>query len=152
MAAMTVTGQAPRRSNGCLWGCLAILAFIFLPVMLAGGYGAWFLYQGFRHDPVLRTVTELTRRDGLAHQVLGNDIAVTGVAGNVFTFMPGIGSHTSYQVTVEGDKAGGILDVEAETSGGQVEIRSMILTTPNGGRYDLLHNVVLTEPSGSQSI
>jgi hypothetical protein len=152
MAAMTVTGQAPRRSNGCLWGCLAILAFIFLPVMLAGGYGAWFLYQGFRHDPVLRTVAELTRRDGLAHQVLGNDITVTGVAGNAFSFMPGIGSHTSYQVTVEGDKASGILDVEAETSRGQVEIRSMILTTPNGGRYDLLHNVVLTEPSGSTSI
>jgi hypothetical protein len=152
MAAMTVTGQAPRRSNGCLWGCLAILAFIFLPVMLAGGYGAWFLYQGFRHDPVLRTVAELTRRDGLAHQVLGNDITVTGVAGNAFSFMPGIGSHTSYQVTVEGDKASGILDVEAETSRGQVEIRSMILTTPNGGRYDLLHNVVLTEPSGSESI
>ena len=152
MAAMTVTQQAPRRSNGCLWGCLAVLAFIFLPVMLAGGYGAWFLYQGFRHDPVLRTVTELTRRDGLAHQILGDDIQVTGVAGNAFSFMPGLGGHSSYEVTIEGDKTSGTLDVEADTPHGQVEIRSMILTTPDGGRYDLLHNVVLTEPSGSESI
>ncbi len=152
---MTVTeqtGQTPRRSNGCLWGCLAVLAFIFLPVILAGGYGAWFLYQGFRHDPVLRTVTELTRRDGLAHQVLGDDIQVTGVTGNAFSFAPGFGSRTEYEVTVEGDKSSGTLDVEANMPHGQVQIRSMVLTTPNGGRYDLLHNVVLTEPSGSESI
>lgn len=157
MPAMTVTerpqnAHAPRRTNGCLWGCLAVLAFIFLPVILAGGYGAWFLYQGFRNDPVLRAVTELTRRDGLAHQVLGNDIEVTGVEGNAFSFAPGFGSRTSYEVTVEGDKASGILDVEAATRHGRVEIRSMILTTPSGGRYDLLHNVVLTEPSGATSI
>jgi hypothetical protein len=152
MAMMTVTQQTPRRSNGCLWGCLAVLAFIFLPVMVAGGYGAWFLYQGFRHDPVLRTVTELTRRDGLAHQILGDDIEVTGVTGNAFSFVPNIGSRADYQVTVEGDKASGTLDVEADTAHGQVNIRSMILTTPNGGRYDLLHNVVLTEPTDSTSI
>jgi len=152
MPPMTVTQQTPRRSNGCLWGCLAVLAFIVLPVILAGGYGAWFLYQGFRHDPVLRAVTELTRRDGLAHQILGDDITVTGIEGNAFSFMPGVGSHTSYEVSVEGDKASGILAVEADTPHGQVEIRSVILATPNGGRYDLLHNVVLAEPAGSASI
>lgn len=152
MTVMEQTGQTPRRSNGCLWGCLAVMAFIFLPVILAGGYGAWFLYQGFRHDPVLRAVTELTRHDGLAHQVLGDDIEVTGVAGNAFSFVPGMGGRSSYEVTIEGDKASGTLDVEAATPHGRVEIRSMILTTPNGGRYDLLHNVVLTEPSGSESI
>ncbi len=149
---MTMTQQAPRRSNGCLWGCLAILAFIFLPVIVAGGYGAWFLYQGFRHDPVLRTVSELVRRDGLAHQVLGDDIHVTGMDGNAFSFVPGLGARTDYEVTLTGDKASGTLDVEADTSHGQVQIKSMILTLPNGGRYDLLHNIVLTEPSGSESI
>ena len=69
-----------------------------------------------------------------------------------FSFAPGFGSRTSYEVTVEGHKASGILHVEAATRHGRVEIRSMILTTPTGGRYDLLHNVVLTEPSGSTSI
>jgi hypothetical protein len=85
MTPMTMTQQAPRRSNGCLWGCLAVLAIIFLPLIAAGGYGAWFLYQGFRHDPVLRTVAELARRDGLAHQVLGDGIHITGVEGNAFS-------------------------------------------------------------------
>jgi Cytochrome oxidase complex assembly protein 1 len=149
---MTMTQQAPHRSNGCLWGCLAVLAIIFLPLIAAGAYGGWFLYQGFRHDPVLRTVAELARKDGMAHQILGNDIHVTGVSGNAFSYVPGLGAHTDYEVTLSGDKASGTLDVEADNSHGHVDIKSMILTTPNGGRYDLLKNIVLTEPSGSMAI
>lgn len=149
---MTMTEQTPRRSNGCLWGCLAILAIIFLPMIAAGGYGAWFLYQGFHRDPVLRAVAELARRDGLAHQILGNDIRITGVEGNAFSYAPGLGAHTGYEVTLAGDKASGTLDVEADNSTGHVDIKSMILTVPNGGRYDLLHNLVLSEPNGSTSI
>ena len=146
---MTTTPEpAPRRSNGCLWGCLAVLAIVFLPLLIAGGYGAWFVYQGFKHDPVLRTVTVLLRQDGLAHRVLGNDIHVTGMQGNAFSFVPGLGSHTDYEVTLSGDKASGILDVEADTSHGRVDIKSMILTIPQGGRYDLLRNVVLQQPRG----
>jgi hypothetical protein len=149
---MTMTQQAPRRSHGCVWGCLAILLVLFLPAIVAGGYGAWFLWQGFRNDPVLRTVAELTRKDGLAHRVLGDGIHVTGVAGNAFSFVPGLGSHVDYEVAIAGDRAAGILDVEADTSHGKVEVRSLILTLPNGGRYDLLKDRVLTEPSGSVSI
>jgi hypothetical protein len=149
---MTMTQPPPRRSNGCLWGCLAVLAVIFLPMMLAGGYGAWFLYQGFRHDPVLRIVAELARHDGLAHQMLGDDIHVTGVEGNAFSYVPGLGAHTDYEVTLAGDKASGTLDVVANTAHGRVEIKSMILTLPNGGRYDLLRNIVLQPPRGAVSI
>jgi|SRR5579871_1892788 len=151
---MTIISQpAPRRSNGCLWGCLAVMAVILLPFVAAGGYGAWFLYQGFRNDPVLRTVTTVLRRDGLAHQVLGDDIHVTGIEGNAFSFVPGMGTHTDYEATLTGDKASGTLDVEADTSHGRVDIKSMILTMPNGGRYDLLRNLVLQQPRGdTQSI
>ena len=144
----SLPGQAPRRSNGCLWGCLAVIAVVALPFILAGGYGAWFLYQGFRHDPVLRTVTMLLRRDGLAHQVLGDDIRVSGIEGNAFSFVPGLGTHTDYEVTLSGDKASGTLDVEADTSHGRIDIKSMILTMPHGGRYDLLRNLVLQQPRG----
>ena len=149
----SLPGQAPRRSNGCLWGCLAVIAVVALPFILAGGYGAWFLYQGFRHDPVLRTVTMLLRRDGLAHQVLGDDIRVSGIEGNAFSFVPGLGTHTDYEVTLRGDKASGTLDVEADTSHGRIDIKSMILTMPHGGRYDLLRNLVLQQPrSDTESI
>ncbi len=152
MPPMTMTQPAPRRSNGCLWGCLALLLLFFLPVIVAGGYGAWFLWQGFRNDPVLRTVAELTRKDGLAHRVLGDDIHVTGIGGNAFSFVPGLGSHVDYEVVIAGSRATGTLDVEADTSRGRVEIRSMILILPNGGRYDLLQDRILTEPSGALSI
>lgn len=149
---MTMTQPAPRRSNGCLWGCLAVLALIFLPVVLAGGYGAWFLYQGFRNDPVLRIVAELTRHDSLAHQVLGEDIHVTGVDGNAFSYVPGLGAHCDYEVTLAGDKASGTLDVVADNGHGRIEIKSMILTMADGGRYDLMRNIVLAEPTGSTVI
>jgi hypothetical protein len=149
---MTMTQPAPRRSNGCLWGCLALLLVFFLPVVLAGGYGAWFLWQGFRNDPVLRTVAELTRKDGLARRVLGDGIHVTGVAGNAFSFVPGLGSHIDYEVAIAGSRATGVLDVEADTARGRVEIRTLILTLPDGARYDLLKDHVLPEPNGSVSI
>ncbi|HEY4274274.1 MAG TPA: cytochrome c oxidase assembly factor Coa1 family protein [Rhizomicrobium sp.] len=150
---MSLTQQTPpRRSHGCLWGCLAVLLIFFLPVVLAGGYGTWFLWQGFRNDPVLRTVAQLTRKDGLARRVLGDGIHVTGVGGNAFSFVPGQGSHADYEVAIAGDRAAGVLDVESDTSSGKIEIRSMTLTLPDGGRYDLLHDRVLTEPSGSVSI
>ena len=52
------TYYTPRRSNGCLWGCLIVLLIIVLPPALLGGYGAWFLYDGYRHSPVLKVVNE----------------------------------------------------------------------------------------------
>ena len=129
-----------------------MVAILFLPILLAGGYGTWFLWQGFRHDPVMRTVTELVRRDGLAHQVLGDNVHVVGMSGNAFSYMPGTGSRSEYEVRLEGSKAEGTLDVEAETQGGHVNVTTMILTTANGGRYDLLHNQILTPGAGATSI
>jgi hypothetical protein len=147
-----MTQTARPRAHGCFWGCLAILALVFLPVLLAGGYGTWFLWQGFRHDPVLRMVTQLVRRDGLAHQVLGDDVRVAGVYGNAFSYVPGMGSHSDYEVRLEGSKGQGTLEVEAETRDGRVNVTTMVLTASDGGRYDLLHNQILAPGSGPMSI
>lgn len=149
---MSSAQTATPRSHGCLWGCLAIVAFLFLPVLLAGGYGAWFVWQGFHNDPVLRTVSELVRRDGLAHQVLGDDIRVAGVEGNAFSYVPGLGSRNAYTVRLSGSRARGRLEVEARTHRGQITVTSMILTASDGGRYDLLHNQILTPGGGATSI
>ena len=86
-----MTGNAQPRSHGCFWGCLGIVAILFLPVLLAGGYGTWFLWQGFRSDPVMRSVSELVRRDGLAHQVLGDDVRVVGHDRQCFLLHAGHG-------------------------------------------------------------
>ncbi len=48
----------PRRGHGCLWGCLVLLIILAIPPTLIGGYGAWFLWQGYRRDPVLRVVAK----------------------------------------------------------------------------------------------
>ena len=149
---MTGSQNTQPRSHGCLWGCLGVVALLFLPVLLAGGYGTWFLWQGFCHDPVMRTVTELVRRDGLAHQVLGDDVQVVGMTGNAFSYVPGMGSHSDYEVRLEGSKAEGTLEVEADTRHGKVNVTTMILTTQDGGRYDLLHNQILTPEKGAISI
>ena len=147
-----MTENTRPRSNGCFWGCVGVLVLLFLPVMLAGGYGTWFLWQGFRRDPVLRTVIQLVRDDGLAHQVLGSDVHVAGIDGNAFSYVPGMGSHSDYEVRLEGSKGEGMLEVEAETRRGHVDVTTMILTTSDGGRYDLLHNQILAPRSGQTSI
>jgi len=101
---------------------------------------------------VLRTVTELVRRDGLTHQVLGDDVHVAGVYGNAFSYVPGMGGHSDYEVRLEGSKGEGMLEVEAETRGGHVNVTTMILTASDGGRYDLLHNQILTPKNGATAI
>ena len=134
---------APARSgHGCLFGCLGALAVLLLPVLLVSAYGAWFFYQGFRNDPTLRAVSELVRHDGMAEQVLGEDIRVTGVEGNAFSFMSGMGARSAYSVALTGSKASGTLAVEAETDHGHVHVQSMILTGPDGVRYDLMQHTM----------
>ena len=127
----------PRRSNGCLWGCLILALIVILPPALLGGYGAWFLYDGYRHSPVLRVVSELVRSDGMAQQVLGSGAVVTGVDGNVFSWMPGKTSH-AYEVSLEGPKGEGHLAVTSHTGLSGMKLDSAILTGPDGRRYDLL--------------
>ena len=90
--------RQPVSGHGCLFGCLGALAVLLLPELLVSAYGAWFFYQGFRHDPVLQAVSELVRHDGMAEQVLGEDIRITGVEGNAFSFMSGMGAHSAYSV------------------------------------------------------
>ncbi|HWA68481.1 MAG TPA: hypothetical protein VG821_01445 [Rhizomicrobium sp.] len=132
----------PRRSNGCLWGCLIVILILMLPVVVTGGYAAWFVTQGYRHNPVLRVVGELVRRDGMAQQVLGYGAAVTGVEGNYFSWMPGM-SRNGYDVTLEGPKGQGHLAVTAHEGRAGPKLDSAILTGPDGRRYDLLKHQAL---------
>jgi hypothetical protein len=149
---MTVISP-PRSHHGCLWGCLAVLAFIFLPILLAGGYGAWFLYQGYQRDPVLAGVVELVRKDGMAETVLGENIHVTGIEGGMFSYMWGGGeTGGSYVVDLEGSKARGALHVTARTANGRLTVQDMILDGPGGARYDLLHHTVRPGDNPTTSI
>jgi hypothetical protein len=152
---MTLIQQSPpRRTHGCLWGCVAVLAFIFLPVLVAAVYSAWFFYQGYRRDPVLHGVIELVRQDGLAEEVLGEDIHVTGIEGSALSYMWGQGeSGGSYVMDLEGSKGQGALDVTAFSQQGHLSVRSMVLAGPDGAHYDLLHHTTIRPGRGvTQSI
>ena len=138
-----------RSGLGCLKGCLLALGLILLPVVLVGGYGAWFVWQGFRHDPTLIAVGELVRRDGMAEAVLGDDIRITGVTGNAFSFVPGIGSRSAFVVSLAGSKASGTLAVQSHMENGRARIDAMILSGPDGTRYDLMHHGITPMPGGT---
>src|SRR5579872_5011347 len=100
----------PRRSNGCLMGCLIFVLIVTIPPILAAAYGAWYLWEGYRHNPAYRLAADLVRRDGMIQQVLGEDPAITGLEGNIFSWMPGVASD-SYSVTLEGPKGEGSLAI-----------------------------------------
>lgn len=133
----------PSSSRGCLWGCLGVAVIVLAPLLFAWGYGAWVVYTGFRENPVMRAAIEMTQRDGLAQQALGQGIIVTGVASNIFTFMPGMGVRNGYALELSGSKGSGTLAVTSHGRGSQAKIDSMILTGPDGRRYDLLSDTVL---------
>jgi len=129
----------PRRGNGCLWGCLIVILIFSLPVVLTGGYTAWFLMDGYKRNPVLRVAGELVREDGMARQVLGRGATVTGVEGNYFSWMPGL-SRNGYEMSLQGPKGEGHLSVTAHDG---TQLDSAILTGPDGRRYDLLKHRAL---------
>src|SRR5882757_3743000 len=119
-----------KRGNGCLWGCLILLLILCLPPILAGGYGAWFLYDGYKRSPVLRVVGELVREDGMAQQALGFGAVITGV---------------------EGPKGQGHLAVTAHhATFGAPKLDSAILTGPDGRRYDLLKHQQLPDDGAAR--
>lgn len=141
-----ITPPAPRRSNGCLWGCLIAVLIVSLPVVLTAAWGTWFFYEGWRHNPVMRATAEFVRQDGMARLALGNDIHITGLEGGAFAAVAGLGSHSDYSVELEGSKGDGNVEVTADMLGGQVKFRSMILTGPDGSRYDLLNHMAQPAP------
>jgi hypothetical protein len=87
-------------------------------------------------------VGELVREDGMARQVLGNNVTITGVESNYFSWMPGE-ANNAYEVTLEGSKGEGRLSVTAHYGVGAPVLDSAILTGPDGRRYDLLKHAIL---------
>jgi hypothetical protein len=126
---------------------------ISLPFMISWGYGLWFLWQGFRDNPMLRTAIEMTQKDGLAQRVLGTPITVRGVAGNEFSFVAGQGARNNYVLRLEGPRGEGTLAVKSHAERGQPKIDEMTLTGPGGEQYDLLHHApVPSAGNGAQPI
>jgi hypothetical protein len=122
---------------------------VLLIVSLPGIFAGWFFWQGYRHDPALRAVTELVRHDGTARRVLGENIRITGVESRSSAFALGLFSQNNYGVELEGSRGKGRLEVHSHTERSGVKIDALRLTGPDGRRYDLLNHSVLPAPPGA---
>jgi hypothetical protein len=88
----------------------------------------------------------------MAEQVLGENIRITGVEGNVFSFVPGMGTKSAYSVDLTGSRASGSLAIESDIIRGRARINAMILTGPDGARYDLMHHTMAPGSAPTTSI
>jgi hypothetical protein len=132
-----------RRGNGCLYGCGALVLIIALPTILMAGFGTWFFHHDAWHDPAVRQASIMVVHDDLARQVLGAPIKVTGVQGNAWSWMPGVGQTSIYILSLSGPLGNGTLEVHAHKGMGKPGLDGATLTAPDGARYDLLHHRVL---------
>lgn len=137
------TTYEPRRGNGCIYGCLAVLLIAALPVVLAAGYGSWFLYRGLNDDPVVQLARDLVVRDGITSQVLGAPVHITGIRGNAWSWVPGASATSTYVLTLSGAHADGTLEIRSHAGSGGPTLDSATLTVPGGLRYDLLRHHAL---------
>jgi hypothetical protein len=137
----------PRRSHGCLWGCMGLILVVAVVVGGLALYGGWFFSQGFRSDRNLETAMAAVRGNPVAHAVLGDGIAIESMESETFSAITGKGKTVSYTVKLKGNRAEGQLHVMLHSAGGDMKIVSMVLTGPDNERYNLTASQ--TVPSSS---
>lgn len=132
----------PRRSGGCLWGCLGTL--IVLAVIIAGvfGYESWFLYKGFNTDSNIRVVLQALNSNAEAKAVLGKNIVVGSVSVHTYERATGLGGKASYVLTVTGSAGEGEVKADLDITNDPPKITSLILTDKDGQA----HYIVGTPP------
>lgn len=130
----------PRRSHGCLWGCL--IAALVAIVAIVGGvtYTGWYFYNGFKNDPMLHAVMSTVNGDGAAREVLGNNITITNIEGSSINTDTNSGKTVTYVAHLKGSKGEGTLNITVETpNGGAAHTTVLTLTGPDGQKHDLLN-------------
>ena len=138
----------PKRGNGSLWGCLGVAAIIMLPIIGIGGYGSWLVYHSITSDAGLRTVLKSLTGNGVTKQVLGDHVHVVRVEGGALSGTAFSSEHALYILHLRGSKGDGTATVVADLSYGGIHVTSMILTGPDGTRYDIFRHT-LTPPKNS---
>ncbi len=130
----------PRRSHGCLWGCLIAAVIAIAAVVGVVSYTGWYFYSGFKNDPALHRVMDTVNGDGIARAVLGDHIQIVNIEGSSFNSDLASGKTTSYVAHLRGSKGEGTLAVTIRSHDGESRITTLILTGPTGRRYDLTHH------------
>lgn len=136
---MAMRDQAARSrwGSGFAWGCLTPL--LVLGLLIAGGivYSGYFMTLGFRGDDSFKTVLTAVQSHPLAKDILGDKIAAQGSPSYNITYSTG-GMRARYAFAVRGTHADGAVEAEVTRSNGKATITALVLTGPDGRRYDLL--------------
>jgi cytochrome oxidase complex assembly protein 1 len=140
-----------RSGHGCLWGCLIAVLIVAAMLVVGVGYMGWFFVNGFKDDATLKTVMVRVNADQTARAVLGDDIKVEGISSVNINDTLATGKHADYVVTVKGTKATGTLAADVEVVHGKTTIEMLVLTGPDGHRYDL-SGASQTAPPNNNSI
>ena len=138
-----------RGGHGCLWGCLIAVLIVVAMLVVGFGYMGWFVVNGFKDDATLKTVIQSVNANRTARSVLGDDIKVAGVSSVNINDTLGTGKHASYVVTVKGTKASGTLEATVDVAHGKTTIEILVLTGPDGHRYDLSDGPQTAPPSNN---
>lgn len=133
----------PKRGNGCLWGCLGLVVIIVLPIMGIAGYGSWLVYHSVTSDAGLRTVVKNLAGQGITKQVLGDQVHLVSVDGGALSGTAFSGEHALYILHLRGSKGDGTATVIADLSFAGIHVTSMILTGPDGTRYDIFRHTLI---------
>lgn len=141
----------PPRSggHGCLWGCLIAVLIVVAAAVAGFSYLGWFWTQGFKHDVALQAVVDVLNVDHTARAVLGDGIRVTSVSS--FSIESNLsGKHENFIATVAGSKASGQITAEVHSGPtGKTAIGALVLTGPDGHRYDLSESAPQAPPNNS---
>ena len=128
----------PRRSNGCLWGCVGTLAAIVIIIGGVFGFGAWYFYRGFEQDPRLQTIMQTVRDDAIAKTVLGKNIKLLQVEVRTYDYSTGRGGTATYVLKLAGSEGQGDLKVNLDLKGAGAKVTLMILTDKDGRQHYLV--------------
>ncbi len=126
-----------RSGHGCLWGCLAAALIAIVALVGTFGYLGWYLSSGFKNDATLTMVIGTVNGNQIARSVLGDHIEIAGLSSTSVQSTLATGTTASYVARLKGARAEGTLEATVVTHDRASHITVLLLTGPDGRRYDL---------------
>ena len=133
--------EAPKKqgwSRGFVWGCLTPIIAVGVIVIALAGYAGYYAFFAYKSDAAYQLVISDVQASATARELLGNDIQLSGFPGYSYSYSTETGHTANYHFAVKGSKAEGNVEADLVYQGERPIVRSLVLTGPNGLKYDLL--------------
>jgi Cytochrome oxidase complex assembly protein 1 len=127
----------PRRSHGCLWGCLIAGGLVVALIVGGMAYMGWFVMSGFKNDAQVHSVIVAMNENATARAELGDRIELDSISSISINDDLNAGKTLKVTAAVKGSKAEGTIDATVNTKDGKTAIQILILHAPDGKNYDL---------------